>query len=47
MDLSTGIGRATNAEYIPYHICSSRTTLHCIYHDTERPSHLLLPVIPQ
>lgn len=47
LDLPTGIGGATNAEYIPYHICSSRTTLHRIYHDARRPSHLLLPVIPK
>lgn len=47
LDLPTGIGGATNAEYIPYHICSSRTTLHRIYHDAQRPSHLLLPIIPQ
>jgi len=47
LDLPTGIGGATNAEYIPYHICSSRTTLHHIYHDAQRPSHLLLPIIPQ
>ena len=46
MDLPTGVGGATNAEYVPYHICSSRTTLHKIYHDAKRPSHLLLPVIP-
>ena len=47
LDLPTGIGGATNAEYIPYHICSSRTTLHRVYHDAKRSSHLLLPVIPQ
>jgi predicted acyl esterase len=46
LDLPTGIGGATNAEYIPYHICSSMTTLHRIYHDAQRPSHLLLPIIP-
>ena len=46
-DMPTGVGGATNAEYVPYHICSSRTTLHKIYHDARRPSHLLLPVIPQ
>jgi predicted acyl esterase len=46
MDVPTGIGGATNAEYIPYHICSSKTVLHRVYHDTKRPSHLLLPVIP-
>jgi predicted acyl esterase len=46
MDLPTGVAGATNAEYVPYHICSSRTVLHKIYHDAERPSHLLLPVVP-
>jgi predicted acyl esterase len=46
-DMPTGVGGATNAEYIPNHVCSSRTTLHKIYHDTRRPSHLLLPIIPQ
>ena len=46
MDVPTGIGSATNAEYVPYHVCSSRTVLHHVYHDTQRPSHLLLPVIP-
>jgi predicted acyl esterase len=46
MDLPTGVAGATNAEYVPYHICSSRTTVHRIYHDAARPSHLLLPVIP-
>lgn len=46
LDLPTGIGGSTNAEYIPYHICSARTTLHHIYHDARRPSHLLLPLIP-
>src|SRR5262249_41531726 len=46
LDLPTGVAGATNAEYVPYHICSSRTVLHKIYHDANRPSHLLLPVIP-
>jgi len=46
MDLPTGVAGATNVEYIPYHICSSKTTLHKIYHDRERPSHLLVPVVP-
>jgi uncharacterized protein len=45
-DMPTGVGGATNAEYVPNHIASSRTTLHKIYHDARRPSHLLLPVIP-
>jgi hypothetical protein len=39
------VGSATNVEYIPYHICSSKTVLHRIYHDPKHPSHLLLPVI--
>ena len=46
LDLPTGVAGATNAEYVPYHICSSKTVVHRIYHDAERPSHLLLPVIP-
>jgi len=46
-DMPTGVGGVTNAEYVPNHIVSSRTTLHKIYHDAQRPSHLLLPVIPQ
>lgn len=46
LDVPTGVGGATNVEYIPYHICSSRTVLHRIHHDERHPSHLLLPVIP-
>jgi uncharacterized protein len=46
LDLSTGVLGATNVEYIPYHVCSSRTVVHSIYHDTAHPSHLLLPIIP-
>jgi hypothetical protein len=46
LDLPTGVAGATNAEYVPYHIASSRTTVHKVYHDVMRPSHLLLPVIP-
>jgi predicted acyl esterase len=45
LDVATGVGSATNVEYIPYHICSSKTVLHKIYHDPRHPSHLLLPVI--
>ena len=44
-DVPTGVGGATNAEYVPYHVCSSQTTLHTIYHDGTRPSRLLLPVL--
>jgi predicted acyl esterase len=46
LDLPTGVAGATNAEYVPYHICSAKTVLHKIYHDADHPSHLLLPVIP-
>jgi predicted acyl esterase len=46
LDVPTGVGGATNVEYIPYHICSSRTVLHKVHHDARHPSHLLLPVIP-
>jgi hypothetical protein len=45
MDVPTGTGAMTNVEYIPYHVCSSRTVTHSVYHDAERPSHLLMPVI--
>jgi predicted acyl esterase len=47
LDVATGVGGATNVEYIPYHICSSKTVLHQVYHDPAHPSHLLLPVIPE
>jgi len=46
-DMPTGVAGATNAEYVPNHIVSSGTTLHKIFHDAKRPSHLLLPIIPQ
>ena len=45
MDAPTGTGAMTNVEYIPYHVCSSQTVTHRVYHDADRPSHLLLPVI--
>jgi uncharacterized protein len=47
LDLPTGTNGLTNVEYIPYHLCSSKTTLHKIYHSGQYPSHLLLPVIEQ
>ena len=47
LDLPTGVAGATNAEYVPYHICSARTVVHRIHHDPAHPSHLLLPIIPQ
>lgn len=46
MDAPNGTGAMTGVEYIPYHVCSSRTVTHKIYRDSERPSHLLLPVVP-
>jgi predicted acyl esterase len=46
LDLPTGVSGATNVEYIPYHVCSSKTVLHRIFHDPAHPSHLLLPVVP-
>jgi hypothetical protein len=45
-DMPSGVSGATNIEYIPYHISSSRTILHKICHDAKHPSHLVLPVIP-
>jgi predicted acyl esterase len=47
IDIPTGTAGFTNVEYFPYHICSSKTVLHKIYHNSEYPSHLLLPVIPK
>ena len=47
MDVPTGTGAMTNVEYIPYHVGCSRTMTRRIYRDAERPSHLLLPVIPE
>lgn len=47
MDVPTGTGGFTNVAYIPYHLCSSKTTAHKIYHNEEYPSYLLLPVIPK
>ena len=46
LDLSTGVAGETNVEYIPNHVCSSKTVLHKIYHNEKYPSHLLLPIIP-
>jgi len=46
LDLPNGVAGLTDVEYIPYHICSSKITLHEIYHSEQYPSHLLLPIIP-
>ncbi len=47
LDLPSGTGFGNNCEYVPYHICSSKTTVAKIYHNEEYPSHLLLPIIPE
>ena len=47
MDLPSGLAGAHDVEYAPYHLCSSKTTVHEIYHDEQHPSYLLLPIIPQ
>jgi predicted acyl esterase len=46
LDLAEGVAGETAVEYIPNHVCSSRTVLHKVFHNAEYPSHLLLPVIP-
>jgi hypothetical protein len=46
LDMPTGTRGMTNVEYIPYHLCSSKTTVHRIYHNEKYPSHLVLPIIP-
>lgn len=46
LDVPTGTGGLANVEYNTYHICSSKTVVHKIYHNNQYPSHLLLPVIP-
>jgi uncharacterized protein len=46
LDLPTGTAGQTNVEYIPYHVCSSKTLVHKVYHNNEYPSYLLLPLIP-
>jgi hypothetical protein len=45
MDIMGGVAGETYAEYIPNHICSSKTVLHKVFHSAEYPSHVLLPVI--
>ncbi len=47
MDLPSGLAGAHDVEYAPYHLCSSKTVVHKIYHDEAHPSYLVLPVIPQ
>jgi uncharacterized protein len=47
LDLPTGTGGLTNVEYIPYHVCNSKTTVHKIYHNERYPSHVLIPMVPK
>jgi hypothetical protein len=42
-----GVAGDSAVEYISYHICSSKTTVHKIYRCQQYPSHLLLPIIPK
>jgi predicted acyl esterase len=46
LDLPTGVGGNSNVEYIPWHVGSSKTTLHKLHRNAAHPSHLLLPMIP-
>jgi uncharacterized protein len=46
LDLAEGVCGETSVEYIPYHICSSKTVVHRVHHNAEYPSHLLVPIIP-
>jgi len=47
LDVPTGVAGDSAVEYIPYHICSSKTVVHKIYRCQKYASHLLLPVIPE
>ena len=47
LDLPSGSGFGNNCEYVPYHVCSSKTVVHRIYHNEKYPSHLLLPIVPR
>lgn len=47
MDVPTGVAGDSAVEYIPYHICSSKTVVHKIYRCQQYTSHLLLPVITE
>jgi uncharacterized protein len=46
LDLPSGVGFGNNTEYVPYHICSSRTVVHKVHRSARYPSHLVVPVIP-
>ncbi|MEI9478910.1 MAG: CocE/NonD family hydrolase C-terminal non-catalytic domain-containing protein, partial [Deltaproteobacteria bacterium] len=47
LDIPTGVAGDSAVEYIPYHICSSKTVVHKVYRSQKYPSYLMLPVIPE
>ena len=47
MDVPTGVAGDSAVEYIPYHVCSSKTVVHKIYRCQRYASYVLLPVIPE
>jgi predicted acyl esterase len=47
LDVPTGVAGDSAVEYIPYHICSSKTVVHKIYRCQQYPSNLFLPIIPK
>lgn len=47
LDIPSGVAGDSAIEYIPYHICSSKTVVHKIYRCQDYPSHLLLPIMPK
>jgi predicted acyl esterase len=47
LDIPTGVAGDSAVEYIPYHICSSKTVVHKVYRCQKYASYLLLPVIPE
>ena len=46
MDVPSGGNGISANQSQPYHVCSSKTTVHKVYRGQTYPSHLLLPVIP-
>ena len=42
-----GTAPGVSQVHYPWHVCSSEATRHTVYHDSLRPSSLLLPVIPR
>ncbi len=46
LDLPSGLAGAHDVEYAPYHLCSSKTVVHRVYHNAQYPSYLLLPIVP-